>query len=277
MFGLSWFQGSTAQTLTAAQEEMYALERNDNLRWAAKAFALRSSYTLTESDLASPELVEELAELGQFAEVAHGTLSPRFIWKNLASLTQEGYPLEGFNALKNTELLDVFRGDVADYQGYAAYRPFHKQLIVCFSGTSNIMQGLYDANAIFTAHPAGNGASVHMGFWSIYCGVKDTTFKALQAGLVRFDVEEIVVSGHSLGGVMSYLFALDLLREQTTRKRVKLAVFGSPRIGNDRLVEHWQGLINSQVAEVKDYSVRVYNDGRSSVVRSLSSTPLTPL
>lgn len=95
----------------------------DNFCWVTKLLATPSSYTLTPGDLASVSLQLELAELGQFAEVAHGDLSLSFMWENMDALLEPTYPLEGYNALRGSVLHSAFRGSVARLQAYIAYRP----------------------------------------------------------------------------------------------------------------------------------------------------------
>jgi len=58
--------GSVVQKLmlTEAQRRMYASEKLENFRWIAKLVATYSSYTLTASDLAPPDVERELTELG---------------------------------------------------------------------------------------------------------------------------------------------------------------------------------------------------------------------
>lgn len=51
-------------TLTEEQRRVYALEKLNNFRWIFKILAARSSYVLTDADLASPETNAELTELG---------------------------------------------------------------------------------------------------------------------------------------------------------------------------------------------------------------------
>lgn len=309
---LKWFSSPARDPttgLTATQEKMYALEENDNFRWAAKAFALRSKYNLTSSDLASTSLTTSLASIGQFAELAHGSLQLPFVWSNMDKLTQEGFPLHGYDTLKGSELVDSFRGNVANLQGYVAYRPQTKQLIVTFSGTSSLEQALQDMSAFFTPHPNHRGASLHYGFWNMYTGVKTAALGALRKGMETYastsgpGVEEIVICGHSMGGVMCYLLAIDLLSSnfplssllpsppaETSSKpfmKLQLAVFGCPRIGNEALVAYWQDLVSKAPSLHKDldltieeHSVRAYNDGATSLppyflgFRHLSAHPL---
>src|SRR5436190_13122008 len=108
--------------LTESQRRMYALEKAKNFRGVATVFTKHSSHILSPQDLVPLDLQLELAEIGQFAEVSHGHLSPEFIWKNMDRLLQPSFPLEGYHALQGSELLCCFHGTVADLQGFIARR-----------------------------------------------------------------------------------------------------------------------------------------------------------
>ena len=273
----SWLRGtSSARSLSKTQRRMYASEQTENFRFVAKLLAVQSSHTLTSEDLASNDLQCELAEIGQFAEVAHGTVSPEFIWENMESLQQPSFPLDGYDALRGSELISAFRGTVAELQVYIAYRPSTKQLMVAFSGTSSISQTFRNIDARLVAYPGREHCAVHAGFWRLYSGVRSRVLSELDKAVSKYAVEEIVSTGHSMGAVMCHLFALDVMEVDTaedsfqTRPSItvplKLALFGSPRLGNQALQEHWRRVVathNARGQSVKEYSVRCYNDGQT--------------
>jgi hypothetical protein len=74
-----------------------------------------------------------------------------------------------------------------------------------------------------------------------------------------------------MGGAMAYLLALDLLRDhmnEIPRDVIfKLIVFGAPRCGNDKLVQHWLDVKRKWDTErgpgsCLEISVKAYNDGQ---------------
>jgi hypothetical protein len=271
---------SSSQTppLSDAQLRSYASETGENFRWVSKLVASRSPYTFTSSDLASVELQRELSELGQFAEIAHGHLSPDFVWKNISLLCQPDFPLDGYDALQGSSLISAFRGAVAGLQGYVAFRETTKQLIVAFSGTSAAQQTLYNLDVRLIRYPGGDGCAIHAGFWKMYNGVQALALEALSKALCEYAVEEIVFTGHSLGAVMCYLLMLDVVagdgEEHPASPRLsvslplKLAVFGSPRVGNLALSIHWQNMVAAYCKRdgkpsINEYSVKAFNDGQT--------------
>lgn len=272
LFGwLSAGAKEVAEELTPAQKHMYASEKLVNFRAISRLFATRSPHTLTTGDLAPPELITFLKDLGEFALVAYHTPEAHFLFDNLEMFLQPKYPFEGFNALRNTILVSPFRGtDVSGVPGVVVYRPGTKQLVVGFSGTATIWQTLHDLNSIKRRHPLSDGY-VHSGFYAMYEGCKSAAFDCVKKGLATHDVEELAVVGHSMGGALGYLFAMDIFAGSCPLPpgaTVTIATFGCPRLGDAALSEFWQELVakyqaaNGQ-ASVKDYCVRGLNDGIS--------------
>ncbi|KAI0732376.1 Alpha/Beta hydrolase protein [Fomitopsis betulina] len=288
---LRWFSAGAneiAEELTPAQKHMYASEKLVNFRAISRLCATRSSYTLTTKDLAPPELSTLLMDLRELALIVYDKPEAPFIFDNLELFLQPGYPFEGFNALRDTTLVSFFRGTgVSGATGVVVYRPGTKQLVVGFAGTANIWQTLHDLNSIKRRHPRWNGY-VHSGFYAMYEACKSQVLECINKGLAAHDVEELAVVGHSMGGVLSYLLAMDLLagpcplRPGTT---VTIATFGCPRLGDAALSEFWQELVEKYQAEngeasVKDYCVKGLNDGVPCLppvswgYRHLTRTPL---
>jgi len=251
---------------------MYALEKSENFRWVAKIFSNPSPYILASVDLASLDLQLELSEIGQFAELAHGTLSPEFVWGNMDRLLQPRFPLAGYDALRQSELVSVFHGSVSNLQGYVVRRS--NQLIISFSGTSNFQQTMGNIDARLVAFPK-DGCAIHAGFWRIYNGVRTNALSALAEALRQHSVHEIIFTGHSLGAVMCYLMALEVMKEtragdtspipSLTSMVLTIAVFGCPRVGNLALVQHWRDVVEDCVNRgftIREYSVKGFHDGQ---------------
>lgn len=244
-----------------------------NFRWISRIMATYSPHILTQADVVPEHISLELSELGQFAEVAYSTLPTEFIFDNLSWLLDADFPLEGYDAMKGSVLISSIRGKVADLGAYVAYRAGTKQLIVSISGTSNIKQSLQDLRTLHHKHPAGSGCKVHTGFWKMYRGIKPEVISAVKEGLRDREVAELVLTGHSLGGALSYFLVIDLLLSDGVKLPpglpLKLAVFGAPRCGNTKLLQLWLGLVKEYRAKngeesIKELSVKAYNDGKPS-------------
>jgi hypothetical protein len=255
---------------------MYASEREDNFRWIARHFATRSSITLTDADLAPPELVQKISELGEFAEIAHGSIDPYFVFSYRKHLTESGFPLDGYHALtqeNDLDLVQIFKGKTAGLQGFVARRPKHNQIVVAFSGTSSPKQAFFDLwvwmvkwrpdKSPSSHSKSREEAKVHGGFFKIYEGLRGEVSKALADAIEKpasiTTPFTLVLTAHSLGAAVACLFLLDILDRQhdgtdysasdstiprlPEKTRIIIATFGLPRIGNRGLADHLRFLI----------------------------------
>ncbi|EIN13723.1 alpha/beta-hydrolase [Punctularia strigosozonata HHB-11173 SS5] len=260
---------SRVYKLTEAQKLMYNAEKEVNFRWIAKVFATRSSYLLSENDRASPELVDELAELGEFAEVAYGFLPITTVFEQYDVLSQNGFPLAEHRALRGGRLVTALMGDVASLKGYIAFRPERNQLVIAFSGTQNWIQALYDVHGSRRRYPLGRGCKVHRGFWKLYCGIRKHVVEGIQNAREQYSFAEVVFAGHSMGAAMAYLTSLEALNTSDMLPpgvTIKLAAFGGPRVGNKRLCEFWRESVERYRSthgsnSLQEYFVKAYNDG----------------
>lgn len=279
---LRMFSKSKEQ-LTVEQRQMYATEKLVNFRLLAKLLGTRSHQVLTSADLAPLSLHSDLSIFSQFAELAYSVVPIETVFRNFDILSGTGFPLEGYDALKESIFIDAVRGKLADVPAFVAYRWQLKQLVVAFSGTSSFSQALQDMRASKTPYPIArhehrsSQCSVHTGFWKLYEGIGPMTLDVVGRALEKFTVEEIVLTGHSMGGVLCYLLVLDMIgaRQGTVFKlasstALRIVAFGSPRWANEAMAQYWNDTARAYRAEhgedsLREYSVKGLNDGESSL------------
>lgn len=173
----------------------------------------------------------------------------------------------------------------------AIYRSLEKKLIaISFRGTCAPVDLVTDASIVQTAWVDGekaedNVAKVHVGFRnslnSIDRRVKELLLAAIPSGELLADYN-LIITGHSLGGALATLFAMDVAEygldagrglpqkepsepwwsrvagtfgkknsmtngsyEPPRPKEIKLYSFGSPRVGNDIFSEKFSGFVKS--------------------------------
>ncbi|KAJ2933370.1 hypothetical protein H1R20_g3720, partial [Candolleomyces eurysporus] len=118
---------------------------------------------------------------------------------------------------------------------------------------------------------------VHTGFFTLYKDVKEGLQGAIRKGIKDHAPEELVLTGHSMGGSVAYLLCMDLLSSVDGKtkdvtqtgialpRKLCLTTFGAPRTGNAALVSHFHKLVNdwekNEKAVVREYSVKAFNDG----------------
>jgi hypothetical protein len=263
-------------SLSESQRQLYSLEKSENFRWVAAALAKPPPQPLTSDDLTDLDLQVDLAEITQYAEVAHGKLPLEFIWGNLDRLLQRHFPLQGYDALRGSKLIEKIRGTVGGYQGYIARKS--EKVIVAFSGTSSPVLSLNNLDVRRVSHPAGDECCVHGGFWRIYSGIREQALAGLVKAMKEPGVKQLIFTGHSLGSAICYLLALDTLEGQPEPETLslllsdliamKIAVIGCPRIGNAALADYWHTLCANRREcglVIEEYSVKGYNDGSLTV------------
>jgi hypothetical protein len=85
---------------------------------------------------------------------------------------------------------------------------------------------------------------VHGGFWHAYNRLKSRLLPGLDAALSASKARAIIFTGHSLGGAMAELAALDLKLNHYTNKIFAAYTQGTPRPGNPEFA----ALFNQQIA-----------------------------
>lgn len=130
--------------------------------------------------------------------------------------------------------------------GYVFYQPSGRTTYVSWSGTATPEMWSEDFKSIPVAVPflsSNETIKVHEGFLYIYSGIRDALIQLLLS--YRSFTDHYVICGHSLGGGLSQLCALDLfgsngplsstMNQSTTDDGTQSAtvyLFGSPRCGN---------------------------------------------
>ncbi|KIY48785.1 alpha/beta-hydrolase [Fistulina hepatica ATCC 64428] len=259
--------------LNHTQRKLYASERMINFRWISRMLASCCSHVLGKDDLAPQEVVDELGRIGQFSELVYtlnsSKLDMQFMFDNVEQLSQPRFPLEKYDMIRQSLLVDWFYGRTAGLPVLLAYCPATSQLVLAISGTASLQHAIYDVRTLKHRHPSRRG-SVHTGFWHLYKGLRGAAKAALRSALQRHEISEVVVTGHSMGGAIAYLLTLDLLAADEDvlppSTSLKLVAFGAPRVGDAGLAKYWRELRDTYVARrgeksFTEYMVKAYNDG----------------
>jgi hypothetical protein len=104
-------------------------------------------------------------------------------------------------------------------------------LIISFRGSQQTQDWINDFNAWHTIVPYGNYASdirVHQGFLKCYKSVRDRILEYIQKH--RDEIGVIFVTGHSLGGALATLCAVDIQYNYSIYLEVYTS--GAPAVGN---------------------------------------------
>lgn len=132
----------------------------------------------------------------------------------------------------------------------------NRLMIISFRGSQQPKDWLTDFNAWHTVYPYGNKDSkiqVHRGFIGAYKSVRGEIHAELSRTRDKWD--SILVCGHSLGGALATLCAVDI--QYNVTEKVECYPSGNPAVGNK--------------AFVKSYNKRVPN-----TVRTFMRTDIVP-
>lgn len=132
-------------------------------------------------------------------------------------------------------------------------------IVVAFRGSSNLKNWLENAQIWFdkTIFMHVGDARIHTGFYNGWSDCRDKVHAAVAQAYALYPNARLAVTGHSLGGALSEIFAVDLAVTEKFGARsgpvgyplpvfrnVTAYNFGCPRVGDDG----WAALVESTVA-----------------------------
>ncbi|KAK3310118.1 Alpha/Beta hydrolase protein [Chaetomium strumarium] len=127
-----------------------------------------------------------------------------------------------------------------------------REIVVAFRGTYSITNTIVDLSTVpqeYVPYPAppedgggGGGGkcencTVHMGFMASWKNAREVVLPALHAAREKYPDYRVHLVGHSLGGAVAALAALEM-RMGLGWRDVAVTTFGEPKVGNDKLAEY---------------------------------------
>lgn len=139
----------------------------------------------------------------------------------------------------NNENFEYFSEDSYDGQCYIINKD--DKIIIVFRGSSTISDWKTDLNIKLRSteiYGDNKKIKVHSGFLNQYLNLRN---KIHQVILNNNNKYPIYITGHSLGGALAQLCALDL--KLNFNINLTVVTVGSPRVGNDKFVKKYNELI----------------------------------
>ena len=116
-------------------------------------------------------------------------------------------------------------------------------IVVAFRGSKTLANWVNDMRFahVDTPFPECDGCFLHKGFITSYDSIAVPLFVAVGQLRAQYNTSKIMVTGHSLGGALAQLAALDLtIHDRFAPLSPILYTFGSPRIGNNNFQLYMQ-------------------------------------
>ena len=144
---------------------------------------------------------------------------------------------------------------------------FGSDIIVAFRGSSEPKDFILDARFLKSELVWSRNdsvAEVHAGFLAAFEAVDVEVVKQVRNLLAQKPAARVYVTGHSLGGALAQLCALELVRQKFPLALV--ATFGSPRVGNKTFATIYnQATVAANVSSLqttlRDLTLNVVNEG----------------
>lgn len=133
-------------------------------------------------------------------------------------------------------------------------------IVIAFRGTQetsiqNWVEDLYWKQCDFN-YPNVSDAMVHHGFFSAYHNttVRPGVLSAVKRAKEVYGDLKIIVTGHSMGGAMAALCALDLAVNREAQD-VQVITFGQPRIGNTVFISYYSENVPNTIRMTHEHDI----------------------
>jgi pimeloyl-ACP methyl ester carboxylesterase len=125
-----------------------------------------------------------------------------------------------------------------DVQVFVGYDAIHEMAVVSFRGSKTLTNWLLNLEFAHTDSPFSEclNCYVHRGFLDDYNSVAVQVFVAVNQIRAKYGTKRVLVTGHSLGGVLATLAAIDL-KLHDSYGNVTVITFGEPRLGNAQFAD----------------------------------------
>jgi triacylglycerol lipase len=178
-----------------------------------------------------------------YSEAVKCALLSQEVYKDFAQLRFSGFPdiTPDFIDQADTDTQFAMLSDATNTSAYITFRGSEKRLdwdinldfkqeVVEFR--QDVIEGqiVEERDQVYPyENESKSGAKMHRGFSDAYLSVREQIHRYLKA---RNTVTQVTVTGHSLGGALATLCAVDI-QYNFANLAIAIYTFGAPRVGND--------------------------------------------
>jgi predicted lipase len=130
---------------------------------------------------------------------------------------------------KNSQFLH--RNEKTDTQ--FVFKKIDNNYLISFAGTESFKDIITDTNIdkmCITYNNTNSNIRVHEGFYKAYLSVRESIHDLIMPNLQ--DCDRFFISGHSLGGALALLCALDIRYNYGNERDIFTITLGQPKVGN---------------------------------------------
>ncbi|KAL4884801.1 aldehyde dehydrogenase family-domain-containing protein [Aspergillus karnatakaensis] len=219
----------------------------------------------------SPSLLSSLTRFSEYSAASSCKANHNSSSIGLPVYCETGYC--PFISSAYTEVLHVFSGIVpGDTTGYIAADHTNSLLIISFRDTMSDANRHTDFQIMqVDVSDTCSGCRAHIGFWMAASSAEQILVGSVEDSRARYPGYKIVVTGHSLGGAIATLYAVNLRSEGID---VDLYTFGAPSVGNFAFAEF---ITDDGVQLGANYRVTHLDDEIPKVLYRASREPVVDL
>jgi predicted lipase len=172
---------------------------------------------------------------------------------------------DGLSPIRNTSHVSEFRYGDLKAHGYVGISHDLQSVFISFQGATHLSDWLRNLNLrLVKATEIGipDTIRVHQGYYKVYKSIRAEISNLLFAKINKYPQYRVSILGHSSGGALGSLLALDIakgyLKNEFDVGKVELITLGQPRVGN------------------REYALAMDNSKFLNIARIIHSTDIFP-